>query len=172
MTPTHEKKLRSDSKFAALSEKQRSELAELLLSGEASQADALGWLAARGVKVSAQSLSEYYRLRVLPLKWRFMSAAASELNKISADEAADATHRAIAQATFELATSGEPLNPKQVSALYNLVLKGQRMRLDSRKVDLLEKKAAQADAAAAALQDTALTPEERERRVREVFGLL
>ena len=54
MTPTHQKKLRADSKFALLSEELRGELADLLLSGQATQRDALEWLAGHGVKVSAQ----------------------------------------------------------------------------------------------------------------------
>lgn len=170
MTPTCRKKLRSDSKFALLGDRQRDELAALLLSGQASQADALAWLAERGVNVSAQSLSEYYRNRVLPQKWRIMGATARELNKISAAGVASAAHKAVAQAVFELSTSPQA-DAKQLAALYKLMLEGMAAQQNERKLALLEKRAAAADAAAAAVQSASLTEEEKLARVREIFGI-
>ncbi|MGN0867950.1 MAG: hypothetical protein ACI4O9_00285, partial [Akkermansia sp.] len=65
------KKLRKDSKFAALSEDQRAELAVYLETH--SLAETQQWLSARGVSVSLQSISEHYRLHVLPGKWKRMA---------------------------------------------------------------------------------------------------
>lgn len=150
-TPTHEKKLRSDSKFALLTNAQRDELANLLLSGTASQADALKWLAERGVTVSAQSLSEYYRNRILPVKWRTFAQSAETLNRISAKASAEAAHKAIAQTVFELSTTPNT-DPKALAQLYKLMLDGITAVQNDRKIKLLEEKARQAERARAALK--------------------
>lgn len=151
MRPTHEKKLRSDSKFARLTDAQRDELASLLLSGTASQSDALQWLGERGVTVSAQSLSEYYRNRVLPVKWRTFAASAETLNRISAAASAEAAHKAIAQTVFELSTAPST-DPKELAQLYKLMLDGIAAVQNDRKIKILEAKARQAERARAALE--------------------
>lgn len=170
MTPTHQKKLRCDSKFAQLSDTQRDELAALLLSGKASQAEALEWLAERGVTVSAQSLSEYYRNRILPQKWRIFNAAAHELNKVSAESAAAAAHKAVTQAVFELATCPQ-VEPKELATLYKLMLDGIAAQQNERKLSLQESRVRAAEQAAATVQSADLTEEEKLARVRQIFGL-
>lgn len=49
--------------------------------------------------------------------------------------------------------------------------KDAQIDLEKRRVELLEKKAAQADAAKAVVQNKVLTPEERAARMREIFGV-
>ena len=170
MLPAYRKKLRCDSKFALLSEQQRDELDALLLSGRVSQADALVWLAERGVRVSAQSLSEYFRNRVLPNKWARLSASAHQLNKISAEHAASAAHKAIAQAVFELSTSPDA-DAKELAMLYKLMLDGISARQNERRLALQESRARAAEEAAATVQSTRLSEEEKLARVREIFGI-
>jgi hypothetical protein len=46
-----------------------------------------------------------------------------------------------------------------------------RLALESRRLDLLEQKVAQADAARDCTASTALTMDEKESRLREIFGL-
>lgn len=52
-----------------------------------------------------------------------------------------------------------------------LELKRKDQALTERRVALLEKKAAQADAAQSVTADAALTPAEREQKLKEIFGL-
>lgn len=170
MTPTHQKKLRADSKFALLSEELRGELADLLLSGQATQRDALEWLAGHGVKVSAQSLSEYYRNRVLPLRFERMIAAAGVLNKLRSDELTSATHEAVAQRAFQLATEQE-MDPELLATFYTLMLKGQQSDREERKLRLAEDRARKADEAEAAAKDSTLTPEQKAERIKAIIGM-
>lgn len=162
--------MRCDSRFALLSEQQRDELAALLLSGRASQADALAWLAERGVRVSAQSLSEYYRNRVLPDKWARLAASARQLGKISAEHAAAAAHGAIAQAVFELSTSPDA-DAKELAMLYRLMLDGISARQNERRLALQESRVRAAQEAAETVQSPRLSGEEKLARVREIFGI-
>jgi hypothetical protein len=46
----------------------------------------------------------------------------------------------------------------------------EKVNLDKRKVAILEKKAAQADETEKALKDSELTPEQREQRIKEIYG--
>lgn len=165
------KKLRKDSKFGLLSDALRDELAELMLSGKAGLDDIQAWLAKHGVVVSQQSISEYYRNHVLPTKWRHMNRVATELNKVDDAPASDAAHRAVAQKVFELSTDPHA-DPKLLSEFYKLMLAGQRQAVDERKLALLEAKAKAADEAQATLKQDDLSPEEREQKIREIFGLV
>ncbi len=165
------KKLRKDSKFSSLTDAQRDSLAELMLSGKAGLEEVKDWLGKKGVTVSLQSISEYYRNHVLPSKWRRMNRVAIALNKVPDAAATDAAHRAVAQKVFELSTDPKA-DPKLLSEFYKLMLAGQRQAVDERKLALLEAKAKAADAAQEALRQDGLTPEEREQKIREIFGLV
>lgn len=162
------KKLRKDSKFARLTEEQRGELAMYLECNGLE--DAQQWLAARGVEVSLQNISEYYRLHVLPYKWVRMETAAAVLSKVGGDKVTDAAHRAVAQRVFELSTDPKA-DPELLARFYKLMNDGQATAQNERKLALLEKKAAAADAAAEAVKDGSLSPAEKEARIREIFGL-
>ncbi|WP_256200395.1 hypothetical protein [Verrucomicrobium spinosum] len=52
-----------------------------------------------------------------------------------------------------------------------LLLKSRKVAVEERKVAILEQKAAQADKAKELLGDKALTPEERDRKMKAVFGI-
>lgn len=162
------KKLRKDSKFSRLTEKQQGELG-LYLEGH-SLKDAQQWLAKRGVEVSLQSISEYYRLHVLPCKWKRMATAAAILNKVKGESVTDAAHRAVAQRVFELSTD-PAADPELLAKFYKLMNEGQATAQNERKLALLEQKARRADEAAAAVQSTEWSEEEKLARVRAIFGL-
>lgn len=145
------KKLRADSKLNALSEEDLATLNAMLSGGELTLAEGVEWLAGRGVKLSQQALSDYYRLHVLPLRHERMRVVAKTLNKVSDAEVSEASHRAVAQRVFELATNPEA-DPETLCDMYELLIRAQGMEQSARKLALLERKAAAADAAKAALE--------------------
>ena len=59
---------------------------------------------------------------------------------------------------------------KAVLTAEKLKLQRAQVQLDERRVSLLEKKAAQADATEKVLTDAELTPEERAARIKEIYG--
>lgn len=162
------KKLRKDSKFSRLTEGQRGELA-LYMEGHGLE-ETRQWLAERGVEVSLQSISEYYRLHVLPCKWKRMATAAAILNKVKGESVTDAAHRAVAQRVFGLSTD-PAADPELLAKFYKLMNEGQATAQNERKLALLEQKARRADEAAAAVQSTEWSEEEKLARVRTIFGL-
>lgn len=145
-TPTHHKKLRADSKLAGLTAEQLEELHRMLMAGSCTLEDACGWLEERGVKMTPQALSKYYRRRVLPERYRYTQEAAAALNEVNADDVAPAAHRAIAARVFELATGPCAVDVKELSELYKLMIAGETVQQNQRKLTLTERKAAQADA--------------------------
>lgn len=162
------KKLRKDSKFARLTEEQRGELA-LYLECNGLE-DAQQWLAARGVEVSQQNISEYYRLHVLPYKWVRMETAAAVLSKVGGAKVTDAAHRAVAQRVFELSTDPKA-DPELLAKFYKLMNDGQATAQNERKLALLEAKARRADEAQAVAGDKTKSADERMQKIREIFGL-
>lgn len=81
-----------------------------------------------------------------------------------------ATIDALKQKAFELSISPQA-RPKDVKALFMLVLKARDQDLTERKVAILERKAAQADEASAAVGDGKLSPAEKEARLKQIFGI-
>jgi hypothetical protein len=61
-------------------------------------------------------------------------------------------------------------DPKVWTAIQHLGLKRRQLDLDREKLELLRRKAEQADRTEAVLNDAALTPAERQRRIREIYG--
>ena len=170
MLPTHEKKLRPG-KLSTLAPEVRAVL-DARLRGQQDTLESIAtWLAEEhGVTISQQALSMYYRRRVLPEKWRHMEAIAAELNRVGGEHVAAAAGQAVAQKVFEWATD-EQADPKLLATFYKLMLDTQAQQMDARKLAMLERKAAAADAAEAAAKDANLTPEERMIRIREIFGM-
>ena len=162
------KKLRKDSKFARLTEEQRSELG-VYLEGHGLE-DGQQWLAARGVEVSLQAISDYYRLHVLPCKWQRMATVAAVLSKVEGESVTDAAHRAVAQRVFELSTDPKA-DPELLAKFYKLMNDGQQTAQSERKLALLEAKARRADEAQAVAGDKTQSAEERMRKIKEIFGL-
>lgn len=171
MLPTHQKKLRPG-KLSQLPPEVRAQLDSRLRGQQDTLESIAAWLEAEhGVSISQQALSMYYRRRVLPEKWRHMEAIAAELNRVGGEHVAAAAGQAVAQKVFEWATD-EQADPKLLATFYKLMLDTQAQQMDARKLAMLERKAAAADAAEAAAQDSALTPEERVQRIREIFGII
>lgn len=163
------KKHRPDSVIGQLDLELREQVHEMLLSGEPYK-KVKAMLAEADVRISIQSISEYYRRRLLPLKIARENRTAAELQKISSEGLNEATLCAIRSTVFELASSPSP-NPKVLNTLFGLVLKAEKLGQDARKLKLLEAKAAEADKAKEVTQNKQLTDEEKRNRYKEIFGI-
>lgn len=145
------RKLRTDSALSRLPEATLAELVAKLSAGELTLAAGVEWLQGHGVRMSQQALSNFYRTHVLPLRWARMQAIAQALASVPADGVSAATHKAVAQRVFDLATDPEA-DPKALLDLYKAQLKAEDTAQQERRIALLERKAAQADAAREALE--------------------
>lgn len=99
-----------------------------------------------------------------------MAGTASERAKAAVENPAEfdkATLDALQQKAYELAESPTS-NPKDVKAILTLLLKAKDQSLEERKISILEKKSAQADAAKEVIQ-SALSPEEQRARLKEIL---
>ncbi len=139
----------------------------MLLSGE-SYRKVQQRLEEDGIKLSQEAIRRYYHSQILPARLARQNKTAEELNKISVDGVDEATMRAIRSAALDLAASPS-CDPKALNILVGLILKAEQLAQDKRRLKILEAKAAQADAAKQVTQST-LTPEERDRKMRNIFG--
>lgn len=140
------KKLRADSKLHALTPEERAELDTLLYNGKLTLEAGVEWLAEHGVRLSMQSLSEYYKLHVLPRQHAHADEVAEILKTISAGNVTEGAHRAVAQRVFELATTPGG-DMELLCDLYKLLLKAEGSKQADRKLQMLEAKAKAADEA-------------------------
>lgn len=67
--------------------------------------------------------------------------------------------------------NNEETDAKTLIAIGKHLVKLTELNLDERRVKLLEQKAAQADSAKAAMQDASLTLEQRNAKMKEIFGI-
>ena len=139
----------------------------MLLSGE-SYRKVQQRLEEDGIKLSQEAIRRYYHSQILPARLARQNKTAEELNKISVEGVDEATMRAIRSAALDLAASPS-CDPKALNILVGLILKAEQLAQDKRRLKILEAKAAQADAAKQVTQST-LTPEERDRKLRNIFG--
>ena len=139
----------------------------MLLSGE-SYRKVQQRLEEDGIKLSQAAIRRYYHSQILPARLARQNKTAEELNKISVEGVDEATMRAIRSAALDLAASPS-CDPKALNILVGLILKAEQLAQDKRRLKILEAKAAQADAAKQVTQST-LTPEERDRKLRNIFG--
>ena len=139
----------------------------MLLSGE-SYRKVQQRLEEDGIKLSQEAIRRYYHSQILPARLARQNKTAEELNKISVEGGDEATMRAIRSAALDLAASPS-CDPKALNILVGLILRAEQLAQDKRRLKILEAKAAQADAAKQVTQST-LTPEERDRKLRNIFG--
>ena len=131
--------------------------------------------------MSIRALSEWWERRAKEENSERFIRAAKVANDIGTQAEklpiiTSALKSTLTQWAFDLALSGA--DPEKVKSIMSVVSGMDRAALDrselelaERKVALLEKKAEQADAAARVTADAALTPEEKARKYREIFGL-
>jgi hypothetical protein len=156
-----------------LTETQQAQLADWLLSGVPyHQAQAMVEKDF-GVKVSIAAFSRFYQSNcsaaLLARRMRAVRTADEVADQARKNPAqfTEATIDQLSQKAFELATSPNA-DPKDVKALFSLVLKSRDQDLVERRIKLLETKAAEADAIE---HSATLTPEEKSRKIKAVFGL-
>lgn len=130
--------------------------------------------AEKGVKVSLGTLSNWLNWYSLKSKMQSVAEMADDLARIlketpGIDLTDDGVMRA-AQAYFEMRSMKE--NDSGLFVKMAKVRKGTaEIRLKERRLTLEEKKARQADDAKEVTKNSSLSPEEKEQRYREIFGL-
>ena len=173
-------KPRSDAKLLNLPEEQQGQLAEWLLNG-ISYHKALALLKKEfGVSSSTRALSDFFDAVCAPAlssRRRQWVRACSQVERDIEENPAnwDAVLMEQAKELAARAMSRPQPDPSEVAALLSLVLKAsdQKIRreaveLSRRRLELLEKRESDARGV---LCDAALSPEEKEARIRAVFGM-
>lgn len=167
--PFPAKKLRKDSRLHKLTVEERAELDNLLIAGKLTLDEGVAWLAAHGVTLTEQSLSDYYRLHVLPRYHAHMDSVARVLNGISTENVTEGAHRAVAQRVFELATDPQA-EPKLLIEFYKLLLKAASNDQSDRKLAMMEERERAAMAALSTPEEEE-TPEQQLAKVKGIFGM-
>ncbi len=164
------RKPRADSKLDALPRK--AELVDGMLCGW-SYGQALDWLEVEcGLRISLSALTPFYRRHVEPVlreRKRFAALSAKTLGQMAAEtDAFDSA--AIGELTeYAYRLIRDPASdPEDARKWMETLIKAQAGRRDSRKLALLETKAALADQAKAVIGST-LSAEEQNRRLREIL---
>lgn len=182
-----DKKPRSDSKLDSMPGNRVMELRDKLLAGE-SYKDCLGWLAMEcGVDSSLASLSVFYRKHCWPVVRERRQVSVIKAEAFGDAMAQDPVNwdSAIVDRTkqklFEfLAGEGASLEDaaealKAITAArkqeFTEVIQTKRQDTEERKLAMLEKKAAQADAASGVANDAKLSEEEKAARLKQIFRM-
>ena len=164
-------KPRSDAVLKTLPPERQAAIAEHLASH--SLAETRAWLKADGLTTSTAALSQFlawYSLRQqLSRNETVVETLLAELkqsNPAIAPESIEAAGQ-----SFFTALALQQQDPKAWALAQGIAIRKKQMHLDERKLALLEKKAAQADAARKVTENGALTPEQREAEYRRIFGM-
>lgn len=168
-------KPRSDAKLLNLPEEQQAQLADWLLSGMPYHVARATVEKEFGVKVALSAFTQF---------WSEVCAGAYIQRRARAvglaDEVAEqvtrtpgqfdkATVDALRQKAFELSVSPQT-DPKDVKAIFTLLLKSRDQDIAERRVALLEQKAAQADRVKEVVEGPQ-TPEQKQAAIRQIFGM-
>jgi hypothetical protein len=169
------RKPRSDSKLLNLTEEQKDEILDLMETGQ-SYKDLSGAIEKEfGVRSSPAALSYFYSQekakRVVKQRLQSLSVAheISEEAKKRPSLFDAAMIERISQLAFELSIAPKA-DPDVVKQFFYMVLKARDQEIQSRKLTLLEEKANQADQAKKTLGDGKLTPEQKQTRLKQIFG--
>jgi hypothetical protein len=81
----------------------------------------------------------------------------------------DALALAMKQSAFELVMQGG--DPKTVKSFCTILLNSEKLKQDDKRIALQERRLKQAEEAEAVTKDEQLSPEQREKRMKEIFGL-
>lgn len=166
------RKARGDSKLDSLPPARLAELVQGLLCGW-SYMQATDWLQVEcGLSVSLSAFTPFYQRHVEPVlreRKQFAALTARTLAKMAREtEAFDAAAIAeLKEYAYRLIRDPNS-DPEDARKWMETLIKAQAGSRDDRKLAILEAKAAQADAAKDVL-GTSLTPEEQNRRLREIL---
>lgn len=133
-----------------------------------------------GVETSTGALTNFFQKHCVGFKHQRARHLAAEVRKVfEADLECDfgeLTLRKIEQRAFEEAFAKDA-DVADLQALTKILgdsrklqLEWEKLDVQKRRIELLEKKAAQADAAGGIVGDGKLTPEEKQKRLEGIFG--
>lgn len=155
-TPTPMRKPRPDSTIHNLPEELRQAVDDAL-AANATLKDVQAILAEGGVRLSLQSISEYYKLHLLPRIWAAEDHNAAQLAKIKRGNVTKATHAAVLQTCYDVITRPGKKSAADLQRLYGMVLAGQKAQMEAQRLKLDIDKWQML--AAQALLDKATSPE-------------
>ena len=182
-------KQRSDAKLSKLTDAQRAELISWFDRENISLADAKARLEERfSLGCSESALSNWWsgvqtdrsQAQLLERIGQAARSAESVTRHFEANpqDFYQATMGLLGQMAFSAAMEGRHAEPETLFELARLQLAAKdrelkeiQLGLDTRKVQLLEKKAAQADEAKGAMENGKLSPQERDAKLKEIFGI-
>lgn len=144
-------------------------------------ADAVKWIEETfGVETSTAALTNFYRKHCTGFKARRNREYAREIREMFEKDPeinfSELTLQQIEQRAFEeaFAKDADVADLQTLTRILGdskkLQLEWEKLDVQKRRIELLEKKAAQADAAGGVLGDTKLTPEEKQKRLEGIFG--
>ncbi|MEM0964800.1 MAG: hypothetical protein AAGJ81_01445 [Verrucomicrobiota bacterium] len=147
----------------------------LLPEGEEDEETGIEGFGLEGIGVSAvYAFLKEWRVKL----WREgLKAQQHEAQQIVAEGLADngaVVDQAIEAGLREMvmdALANKSMDPGDIKNIFSMILKSRDQALDSRRLELLEKKAAQADEAKKVTEDKTLTPEEKQAKHKQIFGI-
>lgn len=164
-------KVRSDSKLKTLPEERQAQIAEMLRASSLEEVKAQ--LAQDGLDTSVASLSEFYSWYHMRRQYQQTEDTVQAMLDILKQEKPEISDQQIfnyGQQVFSVLALKEGDN-ENWARIQRLHLRSQHERLLERRVRLLEKQAEQNDRAKTTLVDADLTPEQRDRKLKEIFGI-
>jgi hypothetical protein len=166
-------KPRSDSKLFTLQEDlQREIFKRMKYSG---YDDVRLWVKKEhGISISNAALSnawqEWSRKELEERVLKSKGAAEDVLALIDNPEQLDAALAlALKQSAFEMVMQGG--DAKTVKSFCTILLNSEKLKQDDKRIALQERRLKQAEEAEGVVKDNSLTPEDREKRMKEIFGL-
>lgn len=166
------RKPRGDAKLKTLPEELQAEIHARL--GKGTHAAVRKWLEAEmSISTSLGALSDFYSWYSLRRDLQDADQEVQSLLQLISEGEYNLDTRQLESLgnTLFLLRARASGDWKQHKAAVELLLKSRKVSVEERKVTLLEAKAAQADQAKELLGDADLTPEERDRRMKAVFGI-
>lgn len=167
------RKPNANSKLRLLSDENQERIIDKLRSGTQAEAQSLVWQDF-GIKCSRRSLTSFWSWYALRLQARQREERVNTLIeelKESHPEIPEDQLFNYGQSAFAMA-SLEGQDPETWVQIQKLQIRRSLLGLESRRISILEKKAAQLDALVAVRKSSTLTPEEREQRMKEIFGIV
>lgn len=136
------KKLRHDSVAAQLPPHLKEAVDEMFFGGT-SYKEVQKRVAGDGIRWSLTSIAQYYHNHIQPLMTTRRKELAAKLNKMNAEGLDEAALQAVRMTVFDLA-SAPGSDPKTLKILMDLVIRAQQVKLDERRLTLLEERAEEA----------------------------
>jgi hypothetical protein len=164
------RKPRADSRLATLPEAQQEELEQFAATHTLAQTR--DELSRRGIRSSLTAISRWLQQRRLRSLLIRQADTVRQLLDWYQQRRPDASEEELGQLgqMFFSALALQAQDTKAWVHLQSLALRRRQLELDRAKLEWLQRRADQADQAEAVLDDASLSAEERQRRIKEIFG--